>query len=247
MAMGAVSVEAQAALCSFGTSSSEASLQTIMNQRISPSPSAITGCIDNTQDVHWTASQGAAATILIEVAGYASQNTFGVYDINNPNNRLQLFSGSATTNATRTITVTALGGGYEYVTRSSTGTILSSAVFQSMSFGYYLMTPQSSGQIYYSDVTLNTDNVDHLYSYQGNGGVFLNNLYTPKSLRGTAFDTNTHLLAWEDLYGGGDRDYQDMVLVTRNIAPVPLPGALLLFGSALLGVGWMRRKRSLPA
>lgn len=241
--MAAVSFEAQAAICTFGTSASEPSLQTIVDQRISPSFSTGTTCVADGADAYWNASQGAAATILIEVAGFASQNTFGIYDMNDPTRRLQLFSGGATSNASRTITVSATAGGYEFVVARTNGTVTGSSIFSSDSFGYYLTTPQFPGQDFYSDTTLNTDGTDHMYGYQGNGGMFLNNSNVPPSLRGMTFDAGMYLLAWEDLYGGGDQDFQDMVVVTQAISPVPLPGALLLLGAGLAGLGFMRRRK----
>lgn len=237
------SIKAQAAVCTFGTSTSEPSLQTIVDQRISPTFSTTTSCLADGADSYWSASQGAAATILVEVAGYANQNTFGIYDRNDPTRRLQLFSGSAGSNASRTITVSATDGGYEFVVAQPNGTVQGSNIFGSQSFGYYLTTPQFPGRDFFSDTTLNSDGVDHLYGYQGNNGMFLNNNYVPPSLRGLTFDAGMYLLAWEDLYGGGDRDYQDMVVVTQNISAVPLPGALLLFGSGLVGLGFLRRRK----
>ncbi len=40
--------------------------------------------------------------------------------------------------------------------------------------------------------------------------------------------------------GAGDHDYDDMAI---RISVVPLPPALVLFGGALLGLGWLGRKR----
>ncbi len=49
------------------------------------------------------------------------------------------------------------------------------------------------------------------------------------------------LVVWLDDFGAGpDRDYDDFVV---RISEVPLPPALLLFGSALLGMNWLRRRR----
>jgi len=51
-----------------------------------------------------------------------------------------------------------------------------------------------------------------------------------------------YVLAWEDLPGGGDRDFNDLV-VEASVAPVPIPAAVWLFGSGLLGlIGIARRK-----
>ena len=59
---------------------------------------------------------------------------------------------------------------------------------------------------------------------------------------GSDFDPQMYLLVWEDLYGGGDGDYQDMVLLTNYVVPVPLPPALVLFASVLAGLGIMQRR-----
>ena len=59
--------------------------------------------------------------------------------------------------------------------------------------------------------------------------------------------TNEYALAWEDLKGGGDGDYQDFVVMVESVVPtaVPVPAAALLFGSGLLGLmGIARRKQA---
>ena len=59
--------------------------------------------------------------------------------------------------------------------------------------GFYFTTPQNSGYTYYTQQNLNPDNKQHLKSYENS--VF----------RKITFGT-------EDLYGGGDGDFQDMVV-----------------------------------
>jgi hypothetical protein len=60
-------------------------------------------------------------------------------------------------------------------------------------------------------------------------------------------------VGFEDLYGGGDRDYDDFVFRLTNVidpptlpaaAPVPVPSALALMGLGLAGIGLGRRRRS---
>ena len=61
---------------------------------------------------------------------------------------------------------------------------------------------------------------------------------------------NTWVIAWEDLVGGGDRDFNDLV-VEVGILPLddieaqhaPIPATVLLFGSGLVGLAGFRRKR----
>jgi hypothetical protein len=50
------------------------------------------------------------------------------------------------------------------------------------------------------------------------------------------------VFAWEDRWGLGDRDYQDMVFAVNGICTVPEPGALTLFG-ALAGAAAMAHRR----
>ncbi len=52
---------------------------------------------------------------------------------------------------------------------------------------------------------------------------------------------NTWVIAWEDLAGGGDRDFNDLV-VEVSVAPVPIPPAILLLGSGLVAMIGIRRR-----
>lgn len=59
---------------------------------------------------------------------------------------------------------------------------------------------------------------------------------------GSDFDPQMYLLVWEDLYGGGDGDYQDIVLLTNYVGSVPARPAFVLFASDLAGLDVMQRR-----
>lgn len=95
------------------------------------------------------------------------------------------------------------------------------------SFGFYLDSPDGR---FYSDTSMNRDKTDHMLAYLAENGDFF--------------------LGFEDLRGGGDLDYDDLVIAIRKYvpdaspAPVPEPGTLLLLGSGLLGLAYRRKNRS---
>lgn len=236
------------AVCVPGTApggGQEPTLQYLMDQWLG---TCAVGFVDDRvpegADAVWQAPGGAAVTILIEVAGFASQNQFGLYDANNPNVFLPVFLGVSGSGANATITFTQNGsGGYDVTLSGGAG---GSATFSSLDFGYYISTPQATLGVptYYSNSALNPDGQDHLFAYMGNGSTFSSStgLYSvPSALRGTTFASNQHLLAWEDLVNGGDRDYQDMVM---HVSAVPLPGALGLLALGGLGFGAFARRRA---
>lgn len=177
--------------------------------------------------------------IVLEIAGNASVNTFGIFDPTNASNHLQLFGGGAS--AGWSTQLANLGGGNYMVTNYNAAGIYqgqTSATFGVTNlFGYYLDTPDGT---FYSVPGMNPNSnatypggVPHMVAYAGDGSTKLN-------IHGVAgkFLPNEFLLAWEDtLWANSDLDYNDFVVIVESVDPIPEPAALGMFGFGVLLLG----------
>src|SRR5262245_15551236 len=239
--LGTAAGQASAA-CTFGTSG-EPSLQGTFNTMLGAgAPSALAACVPDGSDAAWT-TVGSVGTIdiVVELAGNAGSNTFGVYDLSDPTRRLTVFEGNDGTNATATLRLRETATGWvvrvqEFNNPDDTTAWVSMSL-NSPVFGFYLGTLNQG--TFFSTTAHNADGVDHLYAYGGTNSPFLTG-----PLAGEIFGANDYLLAWEDLAGGGDRDYQDFVAALTDMTPVPLPTALWLLGSGLIGLAGVARRRT---
>jgi len=228
-----------------GNGGNEDSLQTVLdNIAVSATLGIDASGAENdaiSNDQYWrTSANGGSATMIIEIAGYAGVNSFGVFDASNNAKTVSLFSGAAAQGDKAAISIEADGSVWVTYTDKSSGTVTGGDTgidFAGNLFGFYLDNGHS--EIWYSDSQLNSDGADHLVAFQGNN----ENVQIPGWSTGP-FLTEDYILAWEDLNASQwDFDYQDMVLMVESMVPVPEPATMFLFGLGLIGVvGVSRRK-----
>jgi hypothetical protein len=219
-----------------------------------------TGMVADQYDSAWymLSQNYSSSMILFEIAGYAGTNSFGIYDLSDTSNRLTIFNGAASAENTANIFLTLNDQTNEFSANGVTKT------FSSSNFGFYLESPQTvtptgTGVVWYSDTANNADNEDHMFAYEGTGE---SNFDFDRSIAQTEsqwtytiWNSDTWILAWEDLYGPhkseitdpddpyGDRDFTDFVVSVTNVSNVPEPTTMLLFGAGLAGLAGARRRK----
>src|SRR6478736_3022647 len=109
--------------------------------------------------------------MVIEIAGYAPNNAFGIYEQGNAANMIEVFAGSAAAGA-------------------ASGLINLPLTWSS--FGFYL-TNSSANFTWYSDAALNAGGgFDHFVTYNGTAGQTM-------TASGITFGSNDYLIGIEDL------------------------------------------------
>ena len=179
-----------------------------------------------------TATGGSVATLVIELAGYADINSFGVYDYRDPLNSVELFSGTSSAGDQALLSIKADGS--VVVNFQDSG-----VDFYADKFGYYLNS--GAGVTFYSDENLNggAEGDDHMVAFRGTG----DSVQLPGYAPGT-WTEDEYILAWEDLpLATSDKDYTDFVVMVESVEPVPEPALIAMLGLGLAAFGFVSRKR----
>lgn len=184
------------------------------------------------QKSYWSVggSSGSVSTILLQIAGYAGKDVFGIFDPHETSNKLALISNGS--NGKQAVLSVHTNAGYavNFGTKSFFST--------TNEFGFYLTTPSGT---YYSMPSLNEaggrtypGGTPHMVAYQGNGS----RIKAMNGLAGGIWGSNEYILAWEDLpFTHSDLDYNDFVVMVESVHPIPEPQVLGMFGLGALMIG----------
>jgi len=218
---------------------------------------------DQTQWALFTneAGGGSVATMVIELATFASTNRLGIYDVNNHlTNRLEIFDGAGVAGSQALISF--YDTGVVTVLKMVDGTpVFNSATFSTSIFGFYLdvygldVTPpdeplgatdgDSSTLDYtvYTEDSHNAGEQAQALTFQGDDATTLNITGRPEG----TFTDDQFIIAFEELLREGyysDENFTDFIVLVDSITPVPGPAAIVLGFIGLGMIGMQMRKHA---
>ena len=174
-------------------------------------------------DSTWYKTDGGAVYVEIRYAGY--NQAFG-YSEDGGTTLVELFGFGAI----------QWGENDLYTTLNTTG----SFIWYEQYDDYDL--DQTANGTWYSLDNLNIDGQnDHFVAFSVPSGL-VNYYNSHNEVLQPDLNDNVYLLAFEDL-NLGDQDYNDLVVLVDEVAPISEPATMLLFGSGLIGLAALGRKK----
>lgn len=232
-------------------------LQSLLHGQTQGGVSSINAQTDESKAEIFTFNSSTASAIYISAASYPSGVLqFGLYDIYRPTETLLLFDANgATLNSMPGDAVGIVvrrypqsGGAfvlsYDTTPGTSTFAIHDAAVFSSPVFGFFLTSDYGT---WYSQSALNAPGADingdgipdsdRFLAYRGEGDASGNGTYQNDL-------GYWYLTAETGAFGGpAQPDFTDFVVQLKSVQQVPEPSALVLFGTALLGLAAIARRQ----
>ncbi len=193
-----------------------------------------------------TASGGAVATFIIELAAFGGTNAFGIYSASDPSVKAEVFDGSDAGGDQALISFMANGN------IKVNGSVVATGF--SRNFGFYIDVYEagvgSGGDgdsttldyTLYSEDSRNGGGAAQALIYQGDDQSVLE---LPGGFAPGTFTDDEIIVAFEDRridLGVSDENYTDLVVLVESVQPVPAPGAALLCMMGMGIVGFVKRR-----